>query len=721
MSPKYLLKKSKECALEILKKNPDAKIFTQYCKDRNNKPGLTPKQINNSTSPLKLYIPKDMIVLDLDLKSENHKAGITKNKMIKFIAEHKLEDNPAKQVTKTGGIHFFYKVPKDFTQKSSGIPGVDLKCEKNLISLYDPTLFSDRFDNLPVFPKSLVDLIDKTKQKNQSVKQSSNDILNKGFNQFKILQTPEQRDELSKIIFKEWREYKEKHGAKTTDRQAIAKIQKSRREAEAQNPYVINSVQNQLQNATNSMENVQTSPSQLIDHVKQHGIIGYINSDSGFTTLDNMFKALNITYRYNTLSEDVELNFSGYKKMNLANKEYLDSTFPLDNEWKQLNDFLAEVVRKIFQKHFKTPPKKKYEKVPQVTPRITKNDLLSYSVGVANTENTIYNPFLKWLEKVYEKHKNSILTPEIAENKILESINTIFTWENPRMAQLAMGYTLCGCIKRQYKPGAQHDIVTILCGPGGVGKTSFWRRLFESESYLASNINIYDDSKKEILEGVMGCVMCEYSEFTANKDDKIDKLKSFITNTLDRVRHAFMRKTTVKRRQFVIVGTTNDKKCLKDDNALLRRFCILSCDKIGDDLFKSGERVNNEMEKGLREVLWASAYVLYKTGWLNKVRKEFETLVQQNSVQHVGGNEEAIDIINEYIQEKKNADPVDQPTTINLSDAIKKLSKIWSLTYYQKKNIVRVLLKENGFKNMRNKKRRVWTYFPKPENIPPPF
>ena len=108
-------------------------------------------------------------------------------------------------------------------------------------------------------------------------------------------------------------------------------------------------------------------------------------------------------------------------------------------------------------------------------------------------------------------------------------------------------------VNRIFDPGCQADIVVILEGDQGIGKSRLVRML--GGKYYA-NPNIVPGDK-DTIAAITGNWIIEMSEMAVFKKKDADDLKDFISNTIDRFRPAYARRARDFPRQSIFIGTFN--------------------------------------------------------------------------------------------------------------------------------------------------------------------
>jgi putative DNA primase/helicase len=163
---------------------------------------------------------------------------------------------------------------------------------------------------------------------------------------------------------------------------------------------------------------------------------------------------------------------------------------------------------------------------------------------------------------------------------------------------------LISCVARAVQPGCQADCMLILEGSQGAGKTSALRVL-AGKAYFTDEIKLSGD--KDAIINLAGKWIVEFSELEAFKGASLERLKMFLSRTIDTYRPLWGRAATDNPRQFVFAGTTNKKAYLEDPTGN-RRFWPVECGKIDLKALEAD-----------RDQLWAEAYQRYLAGapwWL---------------------------------------------------------------------------------------------------------
>lgn len=132
---------------------------------------------------------------------------------------------------------------------------------------------------------------------------------------------------------------------------------------------------------------------------------------------------------------------------------------------------------------------------------------------------------------------------------------------------------LVGAVKRVYEPGCKFEMVPMLTGAQGIGKSTLVRRLATSMFFNSGLRGMKDkDDKIDLL----GNWIIELGELTAVKRSAIEDIKQFISDQEDKYREPYGKLSVAHPRKSVFIGTTNESEFLKDSTGN-RRFFPLEC------------------------------------------------------------------------------------------------------------------------------------------------
>lgn len=134
-----------------------------------------------------------------------------------------------------------------------------------------------------------------------------------------------------------------------------------------------------------------------------------------------------------------------------------------------------------------------------------------------------------------------------------------------------------GLIARVYHPGVKFEVVPILMGAQGIGKSTLVSLLIPD--YFTDQVNSLDASKKDELLKIGRVAIVELAELNGfNTVANQGALKAMISARNDLYRPPYGRVTEEVPRHTVFIGTTNDNQFLVDQTGN-RRYFPLQCNK----------------------------------------------------------------------------------------------------------------------------------------------
>jgi hypothetical protein len=160
---------------------------------------------------------------------------------------------------------------------------------------------------------------------------------------------------------------------------------------------------------------------------------------------------------------------------------------------------------------------------------------------------------------------------------------------------------LVASVKRIFEPGCKHDLMIVLEGSQGIGKSSGISALYGAKYY--TDHGVLGADAKSVAETQLGMWAIEVPEMSHHRSADVDVIKAQLSRSVDRVRPAYGRKTITRGRTAVMWGTTN-KEFYLQDTAGNRRTASVRCQG----------RVNLEKLARDRALIWAGAYEAFRSG-----------------------------------------------------------------------------------------------------------
>ena len=121
---------------------------------------------------------------------------------------------------------------------------------------------------------------------------------------------------------------------------------------------------------------------------------------------------------------------------------------------------------------------------------------------------------------------------------------------------------LIAAVRRVRHPGYHFKYMVVLEGEQDIRKSSALR-ILAMDKYFDDNLE-FGASTKEIMEISSGVLIHEVPELSKMSARQVEQVKAMISRPKDKARMAYGRTTTEMPRQFILWGTSNDRKYLRD-------------------------------------------------------------------------------------------------------------------------------------------------------------
>lgn len=157
-------------------------------------------------------------------------------------------------------------------------------------------------------------------------------------------------------------------------------------------------------------------------------------------------------------------------------------------------------------------------------------------------------------------------------------------------------------VARTFQPGIKFDIVPVLTGPQGIGKSLLSQIMSVRPEWYANDISVID---KNTHEKVIGKLIVDLSELSAMKKHP-DELKDFVSSTEDVLRRAYGRNVETYHRSCIFIASTDKDKYLNDLAGDRRWFPIKCSNKKTKD---ASSLTADEVDR-----IWAEAVKYYNDG-----------------------------------------------------------------------------------------------------------
>lgn len=182
----------------------------------------------------------------------------------------------------------------------------------------------------------------------------------------------------------------------------------------------------------------------------------------------------------------------------------------------------------------------------------------------------------------------------------------------------AMRKILAGAVARIYRPGVKFDLVLVMVGDQGTGKSTLCKKLGKqwfSDTFLTVQ-------GKEALEQIQGAWLIEIAELSGFRKAEVESVKHFISKQEDVFRPAYARAAETYPRQCVFFGTTNNREFLRDPTGN-RRFMPVDIhrENATKDIFTE---LDGEVDQIWAEAvqIWRDGEQLYLTGVAEQMANE---------------------------------------------------------------------------------------------------
>lgn len=128
-------------------------------------------------------------------------------------------------------------------------------------------------------------------------------------------------------------------------------------------------------------------------------------------------------------------------------------------------------------------------------------------------------------------------------------------------------------VARAMHPGCKADVMPVLYGPQGIGKSTFARALAIEPGFFLPSFSKFDE---EHLRRLPGRLVVEVGELAAFKWRDMDAIKNVLSTEKDVIRMPYARNPVELKRSCVFIGTTNSHAFLRDTTGN-RRFLPIEC------------------------------------------------------------------------------------------------------------------------------------------------
>lgn len=122
---------------------------------------------------------------------------------------------------------------------------------------------------------------------------------------------------------------------------------------------------------------------------------------------------------------------------------------------------------------------------------------------------------------------------------------------------------LVAAVRRVRQPGVKFDEMLVLESKQGTNKSSALRMLAVRDEQFGDDLPLNADGKK-VVEQTAGKWIIEAGELKGMRKGEVEHLKAFLSRQDDTARLSYARLPVIVPRQFIVIGTTNSERYLRD-------------------------------------------------------------------------------------------------------------------------------------------------------------
>lgn len=219
--------------------------------------------------------------------------------------------------------------------------------------------------------------------------------------------------------------------------------------------------------------------------------------------------------------------------------------------------------------------------------------------------------------------------------------------ENTKLNKQIARKWMIGAVERVFIPGCKFELVPVLVGSQGRGKSTLCSALCPVDEkgqaqYFLDNLPSLSGENKDNYQLIHDNWIIELSELSAMNKSRIESAKQFISQTKDQYRKPYAATSKAVLRSNAFIGTTNQDEFLRDRTGN-RRFLPVEIDKI-----RRSKDVFNIDREDITQII-AEAVHYFKQG--EKPVLDAETVKELQAVQ---ANHMTTDIDEDRIKEFAN-------------------------------------------------------------------
>lgn len=260
----------------------------------------------------------------------------------------------------------------------------------------------------------------------------------------------------------------------------------------------------------------------------------------------------------------------------------------------------------------------------------------AYQIGSANKVNDAITIEIERLS--YHPVRDYLDSLEWdGEDRVERLLIDYFGAEDSEYTRQVIRKVMAGAVARIYRPGCKFDLVLVLVGEQGEGKSTLVQKLgrgFSSDTFTTVH-------GKESFEQLQGAWLIEIAELAGIRKAEVEAIKHFISKQKDDFRPAYGRTIESYPRQCIFIGTTNNASFLRDTTGN-RRFLPV-------DVYNARARKSIfTIEPETVDQLWAEAKAMYAAGEKLYLTGEAEKAAKKQQHDHTALDERE-GIINDFL------------------------------------------------------------------------
>ena len=237
--------------------------------------------------------------------------------------------------------------------------------------------------------------------------------------------------------------------------------------------------------------------------------------------------------------------------------------------------------------------------------KTAKEGLVEIIYNIAHVNG--YNPVQEYLKEVFQRYSHEIGRLQ----QVSGQLATMYLKTNEPTANILLRKTLISAIARIFMPGCKVDTTTVLVGPQGNLKSTFWKTL-ASAPYFCDDFS--DPANKDHILKLHETWFVEWSELHGLSRREITHIKQFMSTSRDLIRAPYGRSNEWMPRPSIITGTTNEAEFLSDPTGN-RRWWVIECK----------EKIDIPAVIRDRDLIWASVMLAALWGeawWLDSATEQ---------------------------------------------------------------------------------------------------